>query len=188
MADDKYEIISAQEASQNVGAPKKWKPEITGNVLEQMLTYNPDTGIFVWRISDLAEPPIAGTLKQHGYIWIVICGVGVYAHRLAWLWMSGCWPRELIDHINGDKSDNRFCNLREANKMQNMMNQGARADSKTGIRGVTWHKENKNWIVRIRANGDKYLHLGSFADFDEACARRKEAEKQYYGQFARTGE
>jgi hypothetical protein len=88
---------------------------------------------------------VVGALKQH-----------FYAHRLAWLYMMGRWPEGQIDHINGDRADNRFCNLREVSDGINKQNRhAAQADNECGFLGVHWNKQAQRWQAELKTNGRK---------------------------------
>jgi hypothetical protein len=128
---------------------------ITQSRLKQILTYNSETGIF-HRISN---NKIAGGKTGNGYILIGIDKKQHYAHRLAWLYMTGEMPVNLIDHKNMDKADNRFSNLREATYSQNIANK--KCMSKSGFKGVTWWDRDKKWKAQIYIDG-KNKHLGYF--------------------------
>jgi len=137
--------------------------------LKEILEYFPDLGIFRWKVS---RPPravageIAGYDNGSGYIKISIGGKRYYAHRLAFLWMTGAVPVE-IDHINHCRSDNRWSNLRAANRQSNCSNVAGRA----GIR-----YRYGRWYARFR-----HTHLGSFATQAEAITARRSAELQSAG-------
>ena len=91
--------------------------------------------------------------------------------------------KELVDHINGNPLDNRRGNLRIASAGESQMNRAPRADNTTGVSGVHWSAESQKWRVRLKLQGHN-LHLGLFADFDEAVAARRAAEIEYYGEFS----
>ena len=97
---------------------------LTGSRLEQLLNDDQETGIFTWRggHKKVRAGMIAGTPDKDGYICIKIDQIMYKAHRLAWLWMTGDWPTEEVDHKDLDKSNNRFGNLREATHSQNNIN------------------------------------------------------------------
>ncbi len=112
--------------------------------------------------------------NNRGYYWVNIRGLYFLVHRLAWFCMSGEHPDGEIDHINGDRKDNRWENLRLVTAFENSRNQGERKDNTSGCRGVT--KNGVGWAVRISQNGVRY-HLGTYRDKAEAIAVRKQAEK-----------
>ena len=159
---------------------------LTQAQLKSQLSYNPETGIFN-RTLKTGIVKVTGSKNSLGYIQIKINGRGYSAHRLAWLYITGEWPKEHIDHINGIKGDNRICNLRESTKSQNQWNAGSQKNNKSGFKGVSWHKRDQKWISSIRFHG-KQKYLGSFADPEEAYLAYCDAAKEYHGEFANTGE
>ena len=116
--------------------------ELTAFVLQETLDYLPDSGLFVWKI-DAARNVKAGSVARAGsrpgcHIQIKIRGRLYYAHRLAWLHTHGEWPKHFIDHIDGDKSNNRLANLRDVSRSVNGQNQRkAMRDNKSGMLGVS---------------------------------------------------
>jgi hypothetical protein len=154
--------------------------------LSRILQYDPETGKFVWNVS---RPKVkigcaAGYVHGRGYIHIEIMGKSYAAHRLAWLYMTGKMPANQIDHINRNKSDNRFANLREATHGQN------RANSKTcnrhglkGIRRLPWMKDgDRCWQAQITHN-KKVHYLGCFYTKEEAHSAYCDAAKRMHGDF-----
>lgn len=124
---------------------------------------------------------IAGKTNAEGYRQVRVGHKTYSEHRIAWLLTYGYlpkFPEFEIDHINGNRSDNRISNLRVVTRSQNQRNAGIPVTNKSGVRGVFWDKVNKKWKASIR-NGIKPIHLGSFSTRDEACHARKEAEKAY---------
>lgn len=113
-----------------------------------------------------------------GYCKIRIGGKRLQAHRVAWYMYYQEWPTLDIDHINGDKTDNRFLNLREVTRAQNALNRRRNANNKTGIMGVFLIASKRRWGARIGVNGVN-TYLGSFETFEGAVARRKAAEIEY---------
>lgn len=95
------------------------------------------------------------------------------AHLVAWAIATGAWPTLHIDHINGDKADNRFANLREVTNAENLKNKSLYANNTSGQVGV--HREGGRWSARISVRG-VYRRIGNFASFEEACQARKNAE------------
>jgi hypothetical protein len=122
-----------------------------------------------------------------GYRHICIDGCTYKAHRLAYLYMTGEWPKDQIDHINMDKNDNRWGNLRAATRSQNMANTRARTDNISGFKGVVWMKRQHEWAARIGVNG-KQIHLGYFDKPHVAYAAVCVASRKHFGDFARVYE
>jgi len=170
-------------------SPIRLKAEDRLNVddLHGMLLYDRETGLFTWLVNNTRTRigDIAGTVGLRGYIVIKIKGVSVRAHRLAWFFETGSWPTNEIDHINGDTGDNRFANLREADRPQNMYNCKMRANNKSGEKGVHWCKKKEKWIAQIGANAGR-IFLGSFDKKEDASAAYKNAAKKLHKEFART--
>jgi hypothetical protein len=136
--------------------------KIDQNRLKELLDYDPETGIF----TRLASGERPGCIDAVGYKRIRVDGEQYLGHRLAFLWMTGQCPAE-IDHINRHRSDNRWANLRAANRTQNNANASDRKDNTSGYRGVYWHPRAKKWAATIRING-KRKYLGYFSDIAEA--------------------
>jgi hypothetical protein len=104
-------------------------------------------------------------------------GVGggvVMAHRVIWAIVHGYWPHQ-IDHINGVKTDNRLCNLREVDDAENRKNMCLRSDNKSGHHGVRWSEHLHKWRAEIRING-KTNHIGVYQNKEDAIAARKASE------------
>lgn len=123
----------------------------------------------------------AGSLN-HGYVRVrLTCGV-TFAHRIIFLMLNGYLPKE-IDHIDGNPSNNKIANLREATHAQNARNMKTNSRNTSGAKGVYFHKLTKKWQVIIREAG-RYKQIGLFANFDDAKAARKQAEQEFYKEFA----
>jgi hypothetical protein len=153
-------------------------------VLRTLLRYDADTGKLFWseRSSYSWNRQWAGreafTAKnEKGYMRGGIFGKVHYAHRVIWAIVHGEWPNGEIDHINGNQSDNRIANLRCVTKHENMRNQSRPKTNTSGVLGVSLTRHGK-WDVQIKANG-RVLHLGQYADFDEAAKVRREANVKY---------
>lgn len=141
-------------------------------MLQKALKYENDTGRFVWitgsrnRFRKVGGE--AGTINRWGYRAISFGGKYLMAHRLAWLYTNGEWPINEIDHINGDRLDNRIENLRDVSRSINAQNiRSARCDSESKALGVSWSKCKRKWIASIVTNG-KQKYLGSFAAMEDA--------------------
>ena len=144
--------------------------------LKQLLHYSPDDGKFRRLVATIGKVgDIAGTLARDGYIYICVDAKRYLAHRLAFPWVTGKWPEEYVDHVNQDRSDNRWVNLREATNSQNQHNTKLFSSNTSGVKGVCWHKGAKKWLARIRMNG-KRVDLGLFNTIEEAKAAREAAE------------
>jgi hypothetical protein len=156
-------------------------PSLTQSQLKELLHYDPDTGVFSHILSrhGVTINAKAGCLHQKGYVRISVKCIKYEAHRLAWLYMYGVWPKDQIDHINQIKSDNRITNLRESNSSLNQQNTNLRADNTSGYKGVSWRKGINKWVVCIYLNNTK-IHLGYFDNLDDAIAARKQAEEQLH--------
>jgi hypothetical protein len=155
---------------------------ITQKHLKSLLTYDPETGEFRWRIRRSNRAPkgsLAGCSDRHRYIVIRIDGTLHKAHRLAWLYVHGALPTKNIDHINQNPSDNRICNLREADQHENNQNRRLQRNSSSGATGVSLHKASQLWHARIYArNGCR--SLGYYATKEEAINARRTAELEMY--------
>lgn len=149
---------------------------LTAARLRELLTYHPDTGSFTRD----GEP--AGTIsKSKGYVVISIDGRDYRAHRLAWLYMTGEWPAEQIDHKNRLRSDNRWSNLRPATQGQNQANRPARG-SASGFRGVYWADHAGKWRAEIKIGKRKRV-LGYFDDPELAGEFRDLVAQTLWGDF-----
>ncbi len=159
---------------------------ITTERLREVLAYDPDTGVFTWRVARGRQSAgaVAGSLNGSGYLLIRIDRRSYPAHRLAFVYMTGAWPENEIDHMNLDRADNRFENLREATHSQNMANGRRRSNNTSGLKGAHWRKRNRRWQAQIRVAGRK-KHLGYFDTPEEANAAYREAATQHFGKFAR---
>lgn len=174
------------------------------DIVRRLLDYDPLTGLLRWRARTLdmftdgahsAERncakwnnhyagAVAGSPSGNGYLTIVIFGRRHQAHRLAWLIMTGKWPVADIDHENLDRADNRWSNLRHASHSQNMANTRMYSTNTSGLKGVSWHKQNRKWVAQIGIGG-KSRYLGSFETLEAAHAAYCAAAAKHFGEFAR---
>lgn len=141
--------------------------------LKALLRYEPESGLFI-RISghpyrpDFGPGSVAGSVNNHGYIAISVDGRTYSGHRLAVPWMTGAWPTQQVDHMNGNRSDNKWKNLREVSASMNRQNQrNAKRNSKSGLLGVSWSEASKKFQASIYVNG-RLMHLGMFGSDVEA--------------------
>ncbi len=154
--------------------------QISQAELKQLLHYCPETGQFIWRHKRgrQAAGSVAGTPTFCSHISISINGKRHYAHRLAYLYMTGDWPPEQVDHINHDGKDNRWSNLRLVSYQDNRRNMPLYARNKSGVCGLIWDKQRERWRVYITVE-QKRIELGRFDDKLSAVAARKTAEQQH---------
>ena len=172
--------------------------------LKELVIYNPETGELRFTDRRFYVPPLIRTYKKYnktvavkgrhcikkskpaghirktdGYVVIWVDGILYPAHRIAWLYVTGAWPSETIDHINGVTSDNRFCNLREATQAEQCQNICLSKKNKSGFPGVHWHKLTKKWRVQFRIDG-KITQIGMFENLKDAIEARLNAKAKYH--------
>jgi len=153
------------------------KSDLTAERLRELVIYHPETGLFEWRLPRSGVGPglFSGSPGSQGYLRIQIDGQRYAAHRLAWLYAYGEWPKRQIDHKNKVRSDNRLRNLRPASNAQNSRNRKLNRNNTSGHRGVFWSKVAERWQTYIMYKG-KYRHLGLFDSIDLAVEFRQLAE------------
>jgi hypothetical protein len=149
--------------------------------------YNPETGMLSWRVDcgrartgDIASRATGSC----GYIGVNIDGRSYVAHRVIWKMMTGLDPIDGIDHIDGNASNNRWGNLREASHVQNMANRKRPITNSSGVKGVSWHSSTGRWIARVGANNKRHT-VGFFADVQSAEIAIEAARHKLHGEFAR---
>ena len=172
--------------------------------IRQLLDYDLCTGKFTWRPrprelftterdwnawNTRYAKKVAGYTpkgpKGNQYCKIAIFGELYYAHRLAWLWMTGAWPINEIDHKDCDKLNNRWSNLREATCGQNKANIRALVHKTTSLKGVNFNKKRGDYQAAIQVNRNR-IHLGYFSTAADAHSAYCMAAEQHFGEFART--
>lgn len=163
-------------------------PEVTPARLRSVLNYDLETGVWTWQ-STLSARRVAGsaagTTNDQGYRIISVDGRDYRAHRLAWLYVTGAWPTEQIDHINGIRGDNRWCNLRAATEQQNKANTRVSKSSRSGVKGVFWSERRRKWFAKINPDR-KQVHLGYFDRIEDAAAAYAAGARRFYGEFAKS--
>ena len=153
---------------------------------KEMFDYNPDTGLLFRKtgskyINHIHINSFVGWKTPNGYMRVSVNNFNYNVHRLIWLLMTGKWPEHQIDHINGIRNDNRFCNLREATNSQNSANSSRRLNF-AGYRGV--YKDHKKWRAQIRFN-NKTISLGTYETPEEAHAAYVAKAKELFGDYAK---
>lgn len=156
---------------------------ISAEQAREWYDYNPDSGVFTRRVQRKSRPAgsvLAGTLN-HGYLRVMVAGRSYSLHRLAFLWMTGHWPSADVDHIDGDRTNNRWANLRDVDRSTNLQNtRAAKSHNKsTGILGAYFHKKTGRYTSRIRSCG-RNVHLGMFSTPQEAHAAYVAAKRQLH--------
>jgi len=155
--------------------------------IKDVFEYSPETGILRWKNATgrrRKTGEIAGCKSTDGRILIGFKGKLFKAHRIAWAIMTGEWPKLQIDHINEDPSDNRWKNLRLANKSQNMRNITRIKSNTSGYKGVSFFKRTEKWRATIAIN-KKQIHLGYFKTAEEARDAYREASIKFHEEFAK---
>jgi len=135
------------------------KNELTQDKLKEYLSYDKETGFFTWikPTSNHINPQkgVAGNLRTtDGYIQIIFNSHNYLAHRLAWLYVHGEWPKNDIDHIDGDRQNNKINNSRQATKSENLQNlkKAKKSNTSTGVLGVSYSKRDKSFRARVNIN------------------------------------
>jgi hypothetical protein len=161
----------------------KPKNDLTAADIREILDYGLVTGATIWRKSGSGRC-VGGPA---GYIYaarIMIRGRWYKAHRLIWLWMTGEWPEFEIDHVNLDKADNRWCNLRGATHWANGSNRITQSNNTSGYKGVDWAKKVGRWRARAKFRG-KEIHLGLFDTREDAALAHATASYALHGEYVR---
>lgn len=149
--------------------------------LKEVLIYDKKTGIFRWKVrksKNIKIGDIAGHIRKDKYIYIRIKPKLYKAHRLAWLYVFGKFPKYEIDHINQIRNDNKIKNLRIVTRKENCKNRAIHKNNTSGISGVSWCNKEKKWRANIMGKGI-YKSLGYFTNKKNAKRARKKAKIKY---------
>lgn len=152
--------------------------------MAEFFTYDSESGL-IYGFFD-KEKPLGYIEKSNGYVRITFGRKKLYAHRLAWQLMTGDVPSMQIDHINGDRTDNRWQNLREASQYENCLNSKKRSDNASGHKGVSWSKSSNKWLGRISVDA-KIIHVGLFDRKEDAIDAVMKERESRHGHFANHG-
>lgn len=158
---------------------------LTAAEAREALHYDPETGVFTRLISKARGKAgrVAGSLSN-GYVRVPLDRKVYKAHRLAWLYMTGEWPAGIIDHVDRNRSNNRWSNLREVTAAGNAQNASLRKDNKSGVKGVSWCNTNKKWMAQLKVN-NRNKFLGHFHTVQEAAEARRRAEETMHPYYTR---
>lgn len=170
---------------------------LTAAYLRTRLDYDQSTGHFTWRQKAESQHDanrwnavFAGTRAGHvnnkGYVIIKVDGAAYKGHRLAWLYVYGTWPPSNLDHKNRIRNDNRIANLRPANAMQNSANKNVHSNNKSGVKGVSRHRQTGKWRADVKYQG-KNVYLGLFERKQDAAEAYAAAAAKYFGEYATAG-
>jgi hypothetical protein len=170
------------------------KADITPDLIRQLIRFEPETGKYFWRErprdmfdadrsynwwnTRFSNKETLNVKSGTGYLCVDILGRNYKAHRVIWAYHHGEWPAGQIDHINGDRCDNRLSNLRVVTNAINSKNRRAGTANTSGFVGVGWLKVRKKWGAQIMVNG-KTISLGRFSDIADAIDARKIAEVRF---------
>jgi len=161
--------------------------KIIAERVRELLNYDPETGIFTRKIRTAQRHKIGDRAdflvtsgNSEGYCRVSFDSKRYLAHRVVWLYVHGKWPELDIDHINGNKSDNRLANLREVDRSTNLQNmRHARKDNRSGFLGVTTIIQGKKWRATVHMNG-KGIHVGVYHSPEEAHQAYLVAKRQIH--------
>ena len=163
-------------------------PDLAHDRVRRLLDYDPDTGIMT-RLIRTSSTAMAGdrvgSKNARGYLTARVDGKTYRVHRLVWFWMTGAWPKEQIDHIDGDKLNNRWSNLREATHSENQHNRGIISTNTSGYKGVYWYRSRGKWRAQISFDRRNPKVLGYFDNIEDAAAAYAKAAREFHGEFAR---
>lgn len=153
------------------------------------MRYDETNGQLIWMNRTKSDVQFNGKKvgrKTSGYQVATVFGRAFMVHRIVWFLHHGRWPVELIDHINGQRLDNRIENLREASRRQNAWNSQIKPSNRSGYKGVYLHKQTGKYVATIRTPEGRTKRLGSFTDPQEAHAAYLRAAQDLHGEFANT--
>lgn len=154
---------------------------LTQERLKELLLYTPETGVFIWRVNKNRNAlcgQIAGSMHSHGYIVIKIDCERYYAHRLAWLYVFGEWPRYGIDHINGARDDNSIINLRDITQAENKQNQ-TKPNINNSVKCLGVSRSGRRFRAQIMISGES-IELGKYDTREDAHAAYLAAKRELH--------
>jgi hypothetical protein len=162
--------------------------DVTVDLLKELFDYDKETGDLIWKVSKggVTSGAVVGCITQYGYKQVRINKKSYLAHRIVFLLHKGYLPKTL-DHINGDRVDNRIENLRPVTINQNQHNRKLNKNNTSGHKGVSWCKLTNKWKTSIKLEG-KRINLGTFDNLEEAAEVVREAREELHGSYANHGD
>lgn len=166
-------VAEVRRRSMIVRAAKKQASPLTHQELISVISYDPVSGVFfkLGAAGDGAQQRPTGHKNVRGYMCVYVAGRSYAAHRLAFFYMQKEWPPHDVDHINGDRTDNRFSNLRQVTRKQNKENMTV-TWAASCVRGVTWCKKRKAWKAQVKHN-QRHYNIGYFSELEAAAEAAK---------------
>lgn len=154
---------------------------LTQERLKELVNYDPTSGEFTWKIGrkKASQSSTCGRIDSHGYKVIGIDYSKYRACRLAFLYMDGKFPDDQVDHINRDKKDDRWCNLRNVTSIENNQNTIKKSNNTSGYKGVSWSKKSNKWLAQICFKGKRH-YLGHFDNPENASTAYKQAASKLH--------
>ena len=167
--------------------------KLSADYVRSILDYDKETGNLRWKPRQTRRGlwnikfagKIAGTSETDGRRKIVLKGKPYQHSHVAWVIVTGEWPRHEVDHLDTNPANNKWSNLREATRVQQLHNRCVMGNSTTGLKGVHKNKHGTTYNARIRVKGRR-LFVGNFPTAEDAHAAYCIAASKYYGEFART--
>ncbi len=154
----------------------------TPETLRKLLSYNCETGQLIWKKTNSPRAlagSVAGCLSKHtGYVLVRVNKKLMRAHRVVWMMIYNEVPSE-IDHIDGNRSNNRIENLRILSRSENNQNRGVQKNNISGFTGVSFDSSRSKWVAKIQLNG-KTTHLGRFGSLDDAKQAYADAKQKMH--------
>lgn len=153
-----------------------------------LLAYDAETGVITWKVSKhpIAQGSVAGGVHPDGYRRIGILGKQYQAHRVAWLLHYGEQPPQFLDHINGERDDNRISNIRAVTNAENQRNSRINANNTTGVKGVHFDKTAGRYKAKFKVN-TKQVSCGYHDTVEQAAEAIRARREELHGEFAHHG-
>lgn len=161
------------------------KSPLTAERVRELFQYEPETGLLTWLVKPAHWVKVgdaAGWDNGNGYLRVSVFSEKFYVHDLAWLWMTGGWPEPQCDHIDADRKNNRWANLRVATLQENRRNHGKGWGNSSGLKWITKHHGGWQWVVRAEKTALRGWSMSPVAAHLQAVV----AADQLHGSFSRS--